>query len=54
MLLKEWGTNIVRLGVIWEAVEKQPGAYDFDYLDKIQDIVNRLGNHGIYTIIDSH
>ena len=53
-MLKEWGTNIVRLGVIWEAVEKQPGVYDFDYLDKIQDIVDRLGNQGIYTIIDSH
>jgi len=52
--LKEWGTNIVRLGVIWEAVEKKPGVYDFGYLDKIQDIVDRLGNHGIYTIIDSH
>jgi hypothetical protein len=27
-LLYEWGTNIVRLGVVWEAVEKQLGVFD--------------------------
>ena len=40
--LKQWGTNIVRLGVIWEAVEKKPGIYDFEYLDEIESIVKRL------------
>ena len=52
--LKQWGTNIVRLGVIWEAVEKKPGIYDFEYLDEIESIVKRLHAQGIYTIIDSH
>ena len=40
--LYNWGTNIVRLGVIWEAVEKQPGVYDFEYLDQVEVLVNRL------------
>ena len=32
-LLRKWGTNIVRLGVIWESVEKAPGVYDQEYLN---------------------
>ena len=31
--LKKWGINFVRLSVMWEAVERQPGQYDMDYLD---------------------
>jgi hypothetical protein len=27
-LLKKWGMNFVRLGVIWEAVETAPGVYN--------------------------
>ena len=30
--LKKWGFNFVRLGVMWEAVETEPGVYDWDYL----------------------
>lgn len=52
--LRDLGTNIVRLGVIWEAVEKAPGVYDMNYLDEIELIVDRLARQGIYTIIDSH
>ena len=52
--LENWGFNIVRLGVIWEAVEKEPGVYDEDYLNKIEKLINELGDHGIYTIVDAH
>jgi len=31
--LHEYGTNIVRLGVIWQAVETAPGFYDMEYLN---------------------
>ena len=31
-LLKSWGMNFVRLGVMWEAVETSPGHYDTAYL----------------------
>ena len=30
--LKKWGFNFVRLGVMWEAVETEPGVYDWQYL----------------------
>lgn len=35
-LLKKWGMNFVRLGVMWEAVERSPGVYDDAYLDKVE------------------
>lgn len=52
--LVKWGFNFVRLGVMWEAVERQPGVYDVAYLSKVNDLVNKLGAKGIYTLIDAH
>jgi len=48
------GFNVVRLGVIWAGVEPQPGVYNAAYLQSIQQTVNMLAAHGIYTIIDMH
>jgi endoglycosylceramidase len=31
--MRDWGVTLVRLGVMWEAVERQPGIYDDDYLN---------------------
>ena len=52
--LRKWGMNFVRLGVMWEAVERKRGVYDLDFLDRVEDLVNRLGKEGIYTLIDAH
>lgn len=52
--MTEWGFNFVRLGTIWEAVEKQVGVYDYEYLKQVNELVTRLGEAGIYTLIDSH
>ena len=52
--MKRLGFNMVRLGVMWEAVERQPNIYDYDYLDKVEKIINTLGENGIYTMIDAH
>ena len=48
------GFNVVRLGIIWEAVETAPGVYNHTYLNEIEQVVNLLSQKGIYTIIDSH
>ena len=53
-IMKRLGFNSVRLGVIWEAVEKAPGVYDDEYLDKVEQIINTLGENGIYTMVDAH
>ena len=50
----KWGMNHVRLGVMWEAVERSRGVYDQDYLKKIDELITRLGEKGIYTLVDAH
>lgn len=52
--LVSWGMNFVRLGVMWEAVERSPGVYDDNYLDEVESLINRLGEAGIYTLVDAH
>ena len=52
--MKEWGFNFVRLGVMWEAVERTPGQYDEAYLDQVEQLINNLGEAGIYTLVDMH
>ena len=48
------GFNSVRLGVIYKAVEPEPGRYDDAYLAKIAETAQLLGRHGITPLIDFH
>ena len=48
------GFNVVRVGVIWAAVEPEPGVIDTAYLDSIAQTVQLLADHGIYSLIDMH
>jgi len=52
--LADNGFNVVRLGVVWAGVEPEPGVIDTNYLDSIQQTVQTLADHGIYTVIDMH
>lgn len=52
--LKNWGFNFVRLGVMWESVESKPGVYNQTYLREVDALITRLGEAGIYTLVDSH
>lgn len=46
--------NLVRLGVMWEAVEREPGIYNHTYLNEINELITKLGENGIYTLLDGH
>lgn len=48
------GFNIIRLVIIWEAVEPVRGEYDRDYLAIYDKMVRAFGSRGIRVIIDSH
>ena len=48
------GFTLVRLGVIFKAVEPQPGQYDERYLDQIATTVDVLGQAGIRSLLDFH
>lgn len=52
--MQNWGINLVRLGVMWEAVESAPGVYNYTYLDQINELINKLGDAGISTLLDAH
>ena len=52
--MKNWGIRLVRLGVMWEAVETSPGYYDMDYLDAVESLIEDMAKQGITVIIDNH
>ncbi|MEK0371380.1 cellulase family glycosylhydrolase [Corynebacterium mastitidis] len=52
--LQDNGFDSVRLGVMWKAVEPQPGVYDDAYLESIARTVDELSARGIAVLIDAH
>ena len=52
--MADWGFNLVRLGVMWEAVETAPGVYNQTYLSEVDKLITKLGEKGIYTLVDAH
>ncbi|MGH3969696.1 MAG: cellulase family glycosylhydrolase, partial [Mycobacterium sp.] len=52
--LEDNGFNVVRLGVIWSAVEPAPGVFNDSYLTSIEKTIQILHDHDIYALIDFH
>ena len=53
--LRSWGFTFLRFLVTWEAVEHAgPGLYDAAYLDYLDAVVAKAGDHGISLLIDPH
>ena len=52
--LQRNGFNLVRVGVIWKALEPSPGVYDDAYLNHIAATVAALWRHGILSLLDFH
>lgn len=52
--LKDWGFNLVRLEIFWEAIEPSDGVRNFEYIDKIKERVQWLKDLDIYVILDLH
>ncbi|GCD92204.1 cellulase family glycosylhydrolase [Nocardioides sp. LS1] len=48
------GFTTVRLGLIWKAVEPQPGQYDDAYLARVRHTTRVLADAGIWTLLDFH
>jgi endoglycosylceramidase len=48
------GFNVVRLAISWAAIEPEPDVFNDAYLASVDQSVQNLANHGIYTIIDMH
>lgn len=52
--LSEMGINLVRLGLVWRAIEPQPGVYNEEYLDMMENYFDICGKYGIYVYLDMH
>jgi endoglycosylceramidase len=48
------GFDVVRVGVIYSAVEPRPGIYSASYVDSIASTVAELGSQGVYSLLDFH
>lgn len=53
-LMREWGMNCIRLGIIWDGLEPEPGAFDEEYLKKVDERIAWAGANGIHVFIDMH
>lgn len=52
--LKKWGFNVIRLGVLWNAVVPTEGQINSTYLSTMFKLVKDLESNGIYTMVDMH
>jgi len=52
--MKRHGFNMVRLGVMWPGVYPEQDNVNTTYLDVAEELVNKLGKAGIYTLVDLH
>ncbi|MEF7439391.1 cellulase family glycosylhydrolase [Paenibacillus lautus] len=51
---RDQGFNVVRLGLIWDGVEPEPGVYDDAYLNRIKQQVVWAEQHDLYVFLDMH
>lgn len=52
--MNEWGFNLVRYMVFWEAIEPERGQFDEDYLARTVERLQWLRELGIDAIVDIH
>lgn len=52
--LKQWGFNVIRLGIIWDGIEPSPGQFNGQYVDNVQKMIRLADQFGLYVILDMH
>jgi len=51
---KQWGFNCIRLGIIWDGLEPEPGQYNEEYLKEIDKRIQWAADNDIYVYLDMH
>lgn len=51
---KNWGFNCIRLGIIWDGLEPEPGQYNEAYLQEIDKRIEWARANGMYVFLDMH
>ena len=52
--MRDWGFNVIRLGVIWDGLEPEPGVYDGAYLRRLDQQIAWARAHGLLVFLDMH
>lgn len=52
--MRQWGMNCIRLGILWDGVEPEPGHFGESYLKMIDERIQWAKEHGIYVFLDMH
>jgi endoglycosylceramidase len=52
--LRRWGFNCLRLGVIWDGLEPEPGNFNKDYLQKLDQQIAWAKQNSLYVFLDMH
>jgi endoglycosylceramidase len=52
--MREWGFNVIRLGVIWDGLEPEPGEYEEGYLKRLDQQITLAKAHGLHVFLDMH
>ena len=52
--LRDWGFNVIRLGVFWDGLEPEPGMYDEAYLKRLDQQIAWAKEHGLLVFLDMH
>ena len=53
-MFKSWGFNVIRLGIIWDGLEPEPGMYNEEYLKGIDQMIQWAADNDIYVFLDMH
>ena len=51
---KKWGFNCIRLGIIWDGLQPEPGIYNEEYLKEIDKRIKWAEDNGLYVFLDMH
>ena len=52
--LRGWGFNSVRFGIIWDGIEPEPGVYNEEYLQGIDQHIQWAADNDIFVVLDMH
>ena len=52
--IRDWGFNVIRLGIIWDGLEPEPGKYSESQFQCLDQAIEWARENGLYVILDMH
>ncbi len=52
--ISDWGFNVIRLGIIWDGLEPEPGEYSDSMFQCLDESIKWARENGLYVILDMH